>query len=408
MRPPTSCAPRQGSLPPERESAPRRVTASVWIRSSPRAWRGSRPTAPSVVYASTRRPSWAAALLRCLLVLPALCLGGGRLAWRPRHPPSGPVVQAPEMDLGQGCCLLMPRVDRELEEARAGYGTAEDHWGVAASSLVRAQGAVHAGDTSTVATMTAEILRHSEAIWYDVFVVPAMLLQAWVAELRNEPGAAEDAYRRALELAGRIGFVDHTCFAGSNALARGDTGQAEELCRRALAMAETLYRSVVEWSQTPRPRQVRELLIVVLAGSPGRRRCGAWRAWRQPAGTTTRPTTSRPAPPRWQRATAPRPTRSEKRLWRPERCAGAGSAGGAGGCARVEFREKLPARSSRRVSGCRGSGRRPWPEGRDARRRSSESVRGGRGPATRRMLGVPWQRQPRPRQPRGSRVRQRG
>jgi hypothetical protein len=82
--------------------------------------------------------------------------------------------------------------------------------------------------------------------------------------------------------------------------------------------AEALYRSVAEWSQTPRLRQVRELLYVVLAGSPGRRRCGAWRGWRQPAGTMTRPTTSRPAPPRWQRATAPRPTRYEKRLWRPE------------------------------------------------------------------------------------------
>ena len=129
-----------------------------------------------------------------------------------------------------------------------------------------------------------------------------MLLEAWVAERRNEPGAAEDAYRRALELAGRIGFADHISFAlvrlGSNALARGDTGQAEALCRRALAMAEaastsrlaaharvelarvleaagdtdtaqTLYRSVVEWSETPRPRHVRELLFVVLAGSPG-------------------------------------------------------------------------------------------------------------------------------------------
>jgi len=79
---------------------------------------------------------------------------------------------------------------------------------------------------------------------------------------------------------------------------RGDTGQAEELCRRALAMTEvastsclaaharvqlarvleaagdadtteTLYRSVIEWSQTPRPRQVRESLFVGLAGSPG-------------------------------------------------------------------------------------------------------------------------------------------
>ena len=90
----------------------------------------------------------------------------------------------------------------ERRRARAGYGTAGDHWGVAASSLVRAQGAVHAGDISTVATMTAEILRHSEAIWYDAFVVPAMLLEACVAERRNDPGAAEDAYRRALELAG--------------------------------------------------------------------------------------------------------------------------------------------------------------------------------------------------------------
>ena len=33
--------------------------------------------------------------------------------------------------------------------------------------------------------------------------------------------------------------------------------------------AETLYRNVVQWSQMPRPRQARELLFVVLAGSPG-------------------------------------------------------------------------------------------------------------------------------------------
>ena len=188
------------------------------------------------------------------------------------------------------------------EEARAGYRRAGDHWGMAASSLVRAQGAVHLGEVSTVATMTTEILRHSEAVGYNVFKVPAMLLEAWVAERRNEPGAAEDAYRRALALAGRIGFADHASFAlaqlGSTALARGDTHQAEELCRRALAMAEaastswlaaharvqlarvqeragdtdtaeTLYRRVVEWSQTPRPRQVRESLFVGLAGSPG-------------------------------------------------------------------------------------------------------------------------------------------
>ena len=188
------------------------------------------------------------------------------------------------------------------EEARAGYGAAGDHWGVAASSLIRAQGAIHAGDISTLASMTAEILRHSEAIGYDVFVVPATLIEAWIAEQRNEPGAAEDAYRRALELAGRIGFADHVSFAlaqlGSIALARRDTRQAEELCRQALVMAEaasaswpaaharvqlaqaleaagdadsaeTLYGTVVELSsQTPRPRQARESLFVELGGSP--------------------------------------------------------------------------------------------------------------------------------------------
>jgi hypothetical protein len=188
------------------------------------------------------------------------------------------------------------------EEARAAYRRAGDHWGVAASSLVRAQGAVHLGEVSTVATMAAEILRHSEAVGYSAFEVPAMLLEAWVAERRNEAGTAENAYRRALALAGRIGFADHVSFAlaqlGSNALAGGDRHRAEELCRRALAMAEaastswlaaharvqlarvqetagdpdtaeTLYRRVVEWSQTPRPRQVRESLFVGLAGSPG-------------------------------------------------------------------------------------------------------------------------------------------
>jgi hypothetical protein len=132
----------------------------------------------------------------------------------------------------------------------------------------RAQGAVHAGDISTVATRTAEILRHSGVIGYDVFVVPAMLLEAWVAERRNEPGAAEDAYRRALELAGQIGFADHVSFAlvrlGSNALARGDTRQAEaRCCGRARWVSCSLSCS---------------------PAAPGRRPCWAWRGWRQPAG----------------------------------------------------------------------------------------------------------------------------
>jgi hypothetical protein len=38
-----------------------------------------------------------------------------------------------------------------------------------------------------------------------------------------------------------------------------------------LDTAESLYRGVVEWSQTTRPRHVRESLFLVLTGSPGAR-----------------------------------------------------------------------------------------------------------------------------------------
>jgi hypothetical protein len=96
-------------------------------------------------------------------------------------------------------------------------------------------------------------------------------------------------------------LVDHASFAlaqlGTNARTAGDAAQAEEHFRGALAMAdaasaswpaaharvllarvleeagdmgtaEALYRSVVEWSETPRTRLVRESLFLVLAGSP--------------------------------------------------------------------------------------------------------------------------------------------
>ena len=242
------------------------------------------------------------------------------------------------------------------EEARAGYGAAGDHWGVAASSLVRAQGAVHAGEISTVATMTAEILRHSEAIGYDVFVVPAMLLEAWVAERRNEPGAAEDAYRRALALAGRIGFADHVSFAlaqlGSIALARGDTHQAEELCRQALAMAEAASASWLAAHARVQLARVQETagdtdtaetlyrtrrrVVADAAAAPGSR-VALRRARRQPRGggaagpgaACSSPRTRRrgrgPTGPR-RRDRGARPGLAcrayEVRLWRPEHAPG--------------------------------------------------------------------------------------
>ena len=128
-----------------------------------------------------------------------------------------------------------------------------------------------------------------------------LLLEAWAAEGRGEDAAAVDAYRRAFELAGRIGFGDHAAFAlaglGAIALANGDLREAEELQRQALATAEAaqapwvaaqarvqlariaaasgntdeadrLYREVLEWSTMQRPHQARESLFVALAGNP--------------------------------------------------------------------------------------------------------------------------------------------
>ncbi len=187
------------------------------------------------------------------------------------------------------------------EEARVGYARVGDDWGVAASSLIAAQVAAAAGDLRTAAAMAADVHRHSQAIGYDAFEVPAMLLDAWVAERRDDQEAAMRAYGRAVELAGRTGFADHASFAlaglGSSALGRGDLRAAEELQRRALATAEAasepwaaaharvqlgrvmaaagdaetaeaLYRAAVEWADAARPHRARETLFVALAGSP--------------------------------------------------------------------------------------------------------------------------------------------
>jgi predicted ATPase/DNA-binding SARP family transcriptional activator len=181
------------------------------------------------------------------------------------------------------------------------FEAAGDGWGIALSSLIRAIGAAHAGDVPAVAAMAGAARRNSEAIAYDAFLVPALLLEAWVAERRQDGASAVDAYGRAIQLAGPIGFGDHAAFAlaglGSTALARGELSEAEELQRQALAAAEAaeaplvaaharvelariaaasgdaggaeqLYREVVEWSQLQRPHRARESLFLALAGSP--------------------------------------------------------------------------------------------------------------------------------------------
>ena len=193
------------------------------------------------------------------------------------------------------------RADAMAQSASATLEAAGDDWGVAASSIIRATGAARAGDLPAVAEMAAAIRHHSDAIGYDAFRVPGLLLEAWVGERRQDSVGAVEAYRSALEVAGRVGFGDHAAFAlaglGSNALARRDLREAEELQRQALATAEAarapwvaaharvqlgrcaalageahtaerLYREVIEWSQTQRPRQARESLFLALAASP--------------------------------------------------------------------------------------------------------------------------------------------
>jgi hypothetical protein len=193
------------------------------------------------------------------------------------------------------------RADALAQEATTTLEAAGDDWGVAASSLIRATAAAGAGDVTTVAAMASAIHHHSNAIGYDAFRVPGLLLEAWVAERRHDTAAAAEAYRLALELAEHVGFGDHAAFAlaglGSDALSRGDPAGAGELQRQALATAEAahaawveahvrvqlariasaagdaetaeqLYRRVLDWSQTQRQHQARESLFVALAGDP--------------------------------------------------------------------------------------------------------------------------------------------
>ena len=193
------------------------------------------------------------------------------------------------------------RAAATADDAAAAFEEARDDWGIAASSLIRAIGAAQAGDVSTVAAAASVARRHLDAVGYDAFSAPVLLLEAWAAERGGEDAAAVDAYQRAYELAGRIGFGDHAAFAlaglGASALASGDLREAEELQLLALATAEEaqatlvaaqarvqlariaaasgnadeadrLYNEVIAWSTLDRPHQARESLFVALAGNP--------------------------------------------------------------------------------------------------------------------------------------------
>ena len=132
----------------------------------------------------------------------------------------------------------------------AAFEAARDDWGIAASSLIRAMGAAHAGDVSTVTATASVARRHSDAVGYDAFRARCCCSK------RGRPRdagktAAVDAYRRAFELAGRIGFGDHAPLAGlGRSLANGDLRKAEGSSGRRLRQPRQPKR---RWS---RPRHV--------------------------------------------------------------------------------------------------------------------------------------------------------
>jgi predicted ATPase/DNA-binding SARP family transcriptional activator len=187
------------------------------------------------------------------------------------------------------------------EEARALSEAGGDQWEAAVANIVGAMDAAVAHDVPTAAALSANAIRHAEAIRCVPGLLPATLLEAWVAEQRDDPEAAIAAYGRVIELAKQARFADHSAFAlarlGSIARGSGKRDQADELFRRALAAAEAaraswvvayarvelarglaasgdveaakrLYRKVVEWAETPRPHRARESLFFMLAGSP--------------------------------------------------------------------------------------------------------------------------------------------
>jgi predicted ATPase/DNA-binding SARP family transcriptional activator len=193
------------------------------------------------------------------------------------------------------------QADALSRDAVATLQATGDDWGIAAAGITRATAAAAAGDVATVAAMAKAIRRHSDALDYDAFRVPGLLLEGWVAERRADQAAAVETYRRAVELGRRIGFDDHAAFAlsclGSNAFAHGEVREAEKLQHEALAIAEAadatwaaaharvelariaaaaghtdeavrLYRQVLEWSETQRAHQAREGLALALGGNP--------------------------------------------------------------------------------------------------------------------------------------------
>jgi predicted ATPase len=191
--------------------------------------------------------------------------------------------------------------NRLIAEARAGYVEAGDDWGVSASNLSQGIGAAGAGDAATVAAVLADIVTYAEAISYDAFLAPAVVLEAWLARQRGDRTAEVEAYRRAIDLSRTAGLANHGAFAlaqlGAGERADGDARASAELLRQAIAAAEDagspwvvayargelgralaatgdadaaeqLCRLSLEWFEAPHARTARESLFLAVAGNP--------------------------------------------------------------------------------------------------------------------------------------------
>src|SRR6476469_8960646 len=97
-------------------------------------------------------------------------------------PPGSPAATLAEMTLALPIARSGDdaRARALAESARTHAAAAGDHWGAAASSLIRGQGAAATGDVDTVDVMATDTMHHAHAIGYDAFQVPAALLRGWV------------------------------------------------------------------------------------------------------------------------------------------------------------------------------------------------------------------------------------
>ena len=98
------------------------------------------------------------------------------------------------------------RAAKLAEEAREA-SEGGDHGTAAIVRVAGAMVAVGAGDVSTAADLAADAVRHAEAIDYLISLLAATLVEAWVAEQRDDEKAAIDAYMRVLELASQPHFA---------------------------------------------------------------------------------------------------------------------------------------------------------------------------------------------------------